>query len=345
VSLLEYDATVRDISASLTVAKGETVALLGPNGSGKSTVLQTIAGLNTPDSGRVVLDGQDLSGVPAHRRHVAMLAQDPLLFPHLSALDNVAFGPRVRRTPARSAREQAQKWLEQVDVEALGDRLPHQLSGGQAQRVAIARALATTPRLLLLDEPLAALDVNSAPAIRQLFSRVLANQSAIIVTHDVLDALLLADRVVVLEAGRVVEEGPTAAVLRQPRSALAAQIAGLNLVAGKWSSGALISEGMELHGLVEDQSPDEGAAAVAVFSPAAVSVYGEPPHGSPRNVLAAVVTEMEPLGERIRLRTLAKGLPITAEITPAAVADLALTPGDEVHLSIKATEITVYPAR
>lgn len=345
MSLLEYDAAVRDIAASLTVAKGETVALLGPNGSGKSTVLQTIAGLNTPDSGRVVLDGQDLSGVPAHRRQVAMLAQDPLLFPHLNALDNVAFGPRVRRTRVKDAREQAQQWLDRVDVGEFSKRLPHQLSGGQAQRVAIARALATTPQLLLLDEPLAALDVNAAPAIRQLLSKVLVDQSAIIVTHDALDALLLADRVVVLEQGKVVEEGPTAEVLRQPRSAFAAQIAGLNLVAGSWSAGALLSGNLELHGLVGDQSPEEGEPAVAVFSPAAVSVYGSPPHGSPRNVLAAVVTEMEPLGERIRLRTLAAGLPVSAEITPAAVADLMLAPGDAVYLSVKATEITVHPAR
>lgn len=345
MSLLDYDATVRGIEATMRLRDGETIALLGPNGSGKSTVLQTIAGLLRPDSGRVLLDGNDLTVTPPHLRRVGLLAQDPLLFPHLTALENVAFGPRVRRVSPTRARDQARQWLDRVHTAELASRRPHQLSGGQAQRIAIARALATEPRLLLLDEPLAALDVDAAPAIRQLLREVLADQSAIIVTHDALDALLLADRVVILEGGRVVEEGPTTEVLRGPRSAFAARIAGLNLVPGTWRGDHLQHRDLEIHGMVGDEAPATGATAAAVFSPSSVAVYDAPPHGSPRNLLAAIVTDLEPQGERLQLRTRVGETPVAAEITPAAAVELGLAPGSGVFLAIKATEVRVHPTR
>src|SRR4029079_1626297 len=178
-----------------------------------------------------------------HARGVALLAQEPLLFPHLSALDNVAFGPRSGGRQRSASRAVAQRWLAEVDAEEYADRRPAQLSGGQAQRVAIARALAADPRLLLLDEPMAALDVAGPPAARQTLWRVLKDRSAVIVTHDVLDALLLADRVVVLDGGQVVEEGPSSVVLAEPRSAFAARIAGLNLIEGTWHDGRLVTDG------------------------------------------------------------------------------------------------------
>jgi molybdopterin-binding protein len=343
---LLYDATVddRDVSVRLRVAAGETVALLGPNGAGKSTVLGVIAGLVTPSTGRVSLDGRDLAGVPPHRREVALLAQEPLLFPHLSAIENVAFGPRSHGVGRHEARTAAQEWLERVGVGDLGNRRPRQLSGGQAQRVAVARALAARPRLLLLDEPMAALDVDVAPALRHLLRTVLADRTAIIVTHDALDALLLADRVVVVEGGRVVEEGPTADVLRRPRSTFAARIAGLNLVAGRWDGEAVSQGDVTVRGLPSEDPPGDGEQAVAVFSPTAVSVFREPPGGSPRNALPATVTELEPLGDRFRVRALADGVPLQAEVTAAAVAELALVPGDRVNLIVKATEVSVHGA-
>ncbi|HRD59701.1 MAG TPA: ATP-binding cassette domain-containing protein, partial [Nocardioides sp.] len=193
----------RDVDVALAVASGETLALLGPNGSGKSTALAVAAGLLVPDRGRVVLDGETLTdaapsglsvSVPPHARRTALLGQEPLLFPHLSVLENVAFGPRSRGIRKAAARESAHRWLEEVGVGELAERRPAQLSGGQAQRVAVARALATEPALLLLDEPMAALDVAVLPALRQTLRRVLADQTAIIVTHDPLDALLMADR-------------------------------------------------------------------------------------------------------------------------------------------------------
>jgi molybdopterin-binding protein len=347
VSSLLYDATVasRDVALRLEVAAGETVALLGPNGAGKSTVLGVIAGLVTPTAGQVTLAGRDLAGLPPHRRQVALLAQEPLLFPHLSAVENVAFGPRARGAGRHDARAAAHEWLARVGVDDLAQRRPHQLSGGQAQRVAIARALAAEPRLLLLDEPMAALDVAVTPALRHLLRTVLAGRTAVVVTHDALDALLLADRVVVIEGGRAVEQGPTAEVLRHPRSAFAARIAGLNLVAGSWDGEAVSQGGVTVRGMPSDDPPTPGGPAVAVFSPAAVSVFREAPVGSPRNALAATVTELEPLGDRFRVRAVAGALPLQAEVTAAAVADLALVPGDRVNLIVKATEVSVHGGR
>lgn len=242
---LEFSIRVaeRGLDVELSVAPGEVLAVLGPNGAGKSTVLEVVAGLVAPDGGHVRLAGRTLTdvasgvAVPPHRREISLLAQDPLLFPHLTAAANVAFGPRSRGGRARAAAV-ARRWLGAVDAAALAERRPGELSGGQAQRVALARALAVEPRVLLLDEPMAALDVTAAPAMRTLLRRVLRDPrdshapSTILVTHDIVDALTLADRVVVLEAGRIVEQGPVAAVLSRPRSAFAARIAGVNLMIG-----------------------------------------------------------------------------------------------------------------
>ncbi len=346
---LTFTATVpdRDVEVSFEVADGETVALLGPNGAGKSTVLSVVAGLLRPGHGRVELAGRTLYDdgarvdVAPHRRRVALLAQEPLLFPHLTVLDNVAFGPRSAGASRAEARGRAQEWLDEVGVGDLAARRPAQLSGGQAQRAAVARALAAEPDLLLLDEPMAALDVEVTPALRQTLRRVLADRTCVVVTHDVLDALLLADRVLVLEGGRVVEAGPTREVLTRPRSAFAARLAGLNLVLGRWSdAGLLLDDGSHLSGLVADEEPTDGAAAVAVFRPTAVAVYRSAPHGSPRNVVPVTVSAIEPLGDLVRIRA----GELSADVTPPAAAELELVPGAEAFFSVKATEIEVYPA-
>ena len=340
----------RGLDLELEVGDGEVVALLGPNGAGKSTVLSLVAGLLRPDRGRVTLAGRTLTDVAAgrtrtfvapHDRRIALLAQDPLLFPHLDVSDNVAFGPRAQGRPRAEAARAATRWLERVDATDLADRRPAQLSGGQAQRVAIARALAAEPDLLLLDEPMAALDVAVAPALRQMLKRVLAGQSAVVVTHDVLDALLLADRVYVLDGGRVVEEGASRHVLAQPRSAFAARVAGLNLVAGRWRDGSVhAADGLRVAGLAVGATPVEEASVAAVFRPASVGVFREPPGGSPRNALPVTVTDLEPRGDLIRVH----GGDLMADVTPQAVADLGLGVGDRVLFSVKATDVTVYTA-
>ncbi len=357
------DASVRDrgLEAALDVRDGETVALLGPNGAGKSTLFALAAGLLRADAGRAVLDGRTLFDgsagiwVPPHARGVALLAQEPLLFPHLTVLDNVAFGPRAEGASRKAGRQAAEHWLGEVDAVALADRRPAQLSGGQAQRVAVARALAAAPRLLLLDEPFAALDVAAAPALRRLLRRVLADRTALVITHEALDAHMLADRVVVLDGGRVVEEGPTAELLERPRSRFAAGLAGLNFLEGRTTApGRLHVEGL---GDVFGTGPAEadpalpGDDAVAVFRPADVAVYPsrsglapDVPQGSPRNAWRAVVEELEPRGPQVRVHAATPRATVVADLTPASAAELDLVPGAVVVLVAKAAAVTVYPA-
>jgi len=344
---LDAAVAARGFDVSLRLGATETVAVLGPNGAGKSTLLAVIAGLLRPDSGRAEVDGRVLfdfaPGASAwtapHRRGTALLAQEPLLFPHLSALDNVAFGPRSAGGGKTQARQSARHWLAEVDAAGLAARRPAELSGGQAQRVAVARALAAGPELLLLDEPMAALDVHAAPLLRRLLKRVLAGRKAIIVTHDVLDAYMLADRVIVLERGRVTEDGPTRDVLQRPRSRFAAGLAGLNLVAGTvTSSGLRTAAGQEFAGRHED-APAAGDDGVAAFPPSAVSVFLGEAHGSPRNSFPVTITDLEPHGDQIRVRA----GDLSADVTPAASADLGLAPGVRVYFVVKAAAVSVYP--
>ncbi len=333
----------RGVDVTLRVAPGETVAIMGPNGAGKSTLLAAVAGMLRPDEAEIGLDGAVLADartwVRPHRRGIALLAQDALLFPHLDAVENVAFGPRSAGVPRTQARETARRWLDDVGVGDLADRRPSALSGGQAQRVALARALATGPRLLLLDEPMAALDVTVAPAMRRLLRDVLAERSTLLVTHDVLDALTLADRVVVIEDGRVTEDGPTHQVLARPRSAFAARVAGLDLLRGRVRDGAVVTESGHVLVGHADEPLREGAGAVAVFSPSAVSVHREPPGGRPRNVLSTVVGHLQQQGDRVRVHTEVAD----AEVTLTAASELGLAPGRPVHLAVKATEVALHP--
>jgi len=340
------------LDVALTVAPGDVLAVLGPNGAGKSTLLDVLAGLLRPDAGGVRLGDRTLTGpgvhVPPHRRGVGLLAQQPLLFPHLSVLANVAFGPRAQGTSRRAAVSRARELLAAVDASPLADRRPGQLSGGQQQRVALARALAAGPDLLLLDEPLAALDVDTMPAMRALLRRTIrdSGRTAVLVTHAALDALVLADRVVVLVAGRVVEEGPTREVLARPRSPFAARIAGLDLVPGvACPDGLKTGDGFVITGHAEGTAT--GEPAVAVFPPAAVAVFAERPHGSPRNVVPVRLAAVEPHGDLVRLRAAggpdwAEGL--VADVTPAALVDLPAEPGAELWFAVKATEVAIHPA-
>jgi len=334
-----------ELGVEFDVPAGSVLAILGPNGSGKSSLLGSLSGLLRPRRATITFGGRELHGLAPHARAVGLLSQDPLLFPHLSAVDNVAFSPRSKGAGRAQAREIAHRWLAEVDAEGLADRKPSQLSGGQAQRVAIARALAGEPDLLLLDEPLAALDVDAAPAIRGLLRRVLAGNSTratILVTHDPLDALALADHVLVMASGHAVERGPTREVLAAPRTAFTARIAGLNLITGTAvEDGLRTGDGRFVAGIPAKDTA-LGEPAVAVFAPSAVAVYpaedGHP--GSPRNTVVTAVTAVEPHGPIIRLRTEAG---LSADLTPAAVADLGLEPGTPVRLSIKATAVAVYP--
>jgi molybdate transport system ATP-binding protein len=347
---LQFDAAVaaRRFEVTLTVEPGETLAVLGPNGAGKSTLLDVIAGLLKPDSGTATLDGRTLFEVvgrgrsilaPPAARGVSLLAQDPLLFPHLSVLENVAFGPRSAGVRKAEARASARTWLHEVEAPELADRFPGHLSGGQAQRVAVARALASEPALLLLDEPMAALDVSVAPALRRMLRRVLRDRAAIIVTHDVLDAFTLADRVVVLEAGRIVEQGPTREVLEEPRSRFTADLVGLNILPGVSSAhGITTAAGNGLP--IPTPGIPPATAIVAAVRPSAVGVSLTPPPGTGGMALHGVVLDVEPQGGLVRVRA----ADFAADVPPALAAELDLVPGSPVWFTFTAEDVTVYPS-
>jgi len=324
---------------------GDVIGLIGPNGAGKSTTLRAVAGLVEVSSGHISIDGTEVSGpaahVPPHRRRVGFVFQDHLLFPHLTVSENVAFGARAQGVRRSAARARAAEWVERLGVADLAGRLPGQLSGGQAQRVAIARALASDPRILLLDEPTAALDASAAMSLRTLLRdhlRAFAGVS-IVVTHTALDAMVIADRLLVVDRGQIIQSGTPADIAARPRTQHVAALVGLNLVQGEAAGGviALTSGGT----LVAAERLS--GTVFASFSPTAVSLFTDRPSGSPRNVWEGTVISLAPHGDAIRVQIEA-ALPLIADITPGALAALRLQPGDPIWASVKATEVSVYPA-
>jgi molybdate transport system ATP-binding protein len=330
------------LDVGLTAAPGDVVAVLGPNGAGKTTALRALAGLVPLTEGHLRLDGASLERTPPESRPVGVVFQDYLLFPHLSALDNVAFGPRCQGASKSAARAQAAAWLDRMGLAGHAAAKPRRLSGGQAQRVALARALATHPRLLLLDEPLAALDARTRLQVRAQLRRHLAEFEAVavLVTHDPLDAMVLADRLVVIEHGRVVQEGTPSDIARHPRTDYIAQLVGLNLYRGQ----------AEAHTVRLDAGPsitttEELAGPVFVaFPPSAVTLFRDRPRGaSARNLWRCEVAGLETHGDQIRA-DLTGDLTLAADLTTVAAAELDLQPGAPVWATVKATQTHAYPA-
>ncbi|MBS2936834.1 ABC transporter ATP-binding protein [Nocardioides sp. J2M5] len=317
---LHADLRVADrVAAAFTVEPGEVLAVIGPNGAGKSSLLHALAGLVEVE-GYALLGDDDLLALPVRERGVGLVFQGQLLFPHLSALDNVAFGRRSRGEPRAAAEAVARGWLERFGIADLAGRRPRELSGGQAQRVAIARALATDPALLLLDEPFTGLDVSVQMALRIELGRHLRDFPgiALLVTHDAIDALTLADRVLVLDGGRVAQAGRPAEVAAEPRTSHVARLVGLNLV-------------------------DDGEELMA-FPPDSVVVSLDEPVGSSRLRWRGQVATVAPHGDSVRLLVHASP-DLLADVTPAAATELGLAPGREVWLSAKATAVSRYAAR
>ncbi len=337
------------LDAELRIAAGTTTAVVGPNGAGKTTLLRALAGLRALSAGRITLDGVVLDDaaegiyVPPERRPVGVVFQDNLLFPHLDALDNVAFGLRHRGHRRAEARRLAAGWLERVGLADRERARPAELSGGQAQRVALARALALEPRMLLLDEPLAALDATTRNDVRRDLRSHLASFPGVrlLITHDPVDAAVLADHVVVLDAGRVAQAGTPAEITARPRSQWVAELTGTNLFAGSAGPGGSI----ELDGggsLVAGDGPHRGPV-FAVLHPRAVSLHHQRPEGSARNVWAGRVSTIEAMGDRLRVRVDAIP-PVVAEVTAAGAQRIGLAETKPIWVSVKATEIDVYPA-
>ena len=365
---VSFELAARGVAIDLEVEAGRTVALVGPNGSGKSTVCSVVAGLLDAENGRVVLGERVLDGpgrfVRAGRRQVALLSQDPGVFTHMSVLGNVVFALRCQGVSRGEATRRARAELAAVGAGHLASRSGSALSGGQAARVALARALATGPRLLVLDEPMSALDVTARQEMRRLVARRCAEEglTLLLVTHDVLDLTALAEEVVVLDRGRVVEQGTTARVLSAPRSDFVARLTGTAVLTGVIDGeagvpGLRLPSGRIVHGRPQDGSTEAetadhsqvlspGAPGVALVPPDAVALYREAPHGSPRNVLTGRVMGLERSGALVSVRLeLEEGQHLSAAVTAGAVAELGITEGQEILCAIKAVQVRVVARR
>ena len=369
-----FELADRDVVVDLEVEAGRTTALIGPNGSGKSTVCSVVAGLLDAENGQVVLGGRVLDGtggfVRAGRRRVALLSQEPGVFTHMSVLGNVVFALRCQGVSRAEATRRARAELAAVGADHLASRPGGALSGGQAARVALARALATGPRLLVLDEPMAALDVTARQEMRRLVARRCAEEglTLLLVTHDVLDLTALAEDVVVLDRGRVVEQGPTARILSAPRSDFVAHLTGTAVLTGvvdgdAEAPGLRLPSGQVVHGRPREDSTDghvgeqghrddrnevprPGAPGIALVPPDAVALYRQAPHGSPRNVLTGRVTGLERSGALVSVRLeLEEGQRLSAAVTAGAVAELGITEGREVCCVIKAVQVRILARR
>ncbi len=357
---LDVDVRVRrdafELDASLRARPGETVALLGPNGAGKSTFVAVMAGLVVPDDGRVALDDSTLDDVAAgihvepEQRPLGVVFQDLLLFPHLSARENVAFPLRASGVRRPEALARADALLHELGI---GDRAtapPRELSGGQAQRVALARALVRRPRMLLLDEPLTSLDVAARGRARMLLSETLGGFEGvrILVTHDPVEAMTLADRIVVLEAGRVTQSGTADEVREAPRTAYAAELVGVNLLEGRLDpledgAGRLATpDGEVIVAWPEDRPRVSADGVLAIVRPSDVAIHLDQPTGSARNVVLGTIASISVEGDRARVRAHASP-PLLADVTVGSINRLGLETGSVVWLSFKAVEVIVVP--
>jgi putative spermidine/putrescine transport system ATP-binding protein len=315
----------------LAVEPGELIALLGPSGCGKTTALRVLAGLEDADRGQVLVNGRDITALPANRRDMGMVFQAYSLFPHLTALENVEFGLKLRGRPGSDRRGQATAMLELVGIGPLAARYPHQLSGGQQQRVALARALAIRPQVLLLDEPLSALDAKVRVQLRDEIKRIQTEvgTTALFVTHDQEEALAVADRVGVMRAGRLEQLGTPADVYLKPATPFVADFVGLsNRLPGRLDGDGVVVLGTRLP-LVSPAAA--GPEVTALVRPESVEVV--PDADGPGRVLT--VSFLGPtsrvtvsVGDRLvvaqvasgRLAELTAGTPARVELRPVPVA-------------------------
>jgi molybdate transport system ATP-binding protein len=365
------------LDLSFAAEVGKTTVLLGESGAGKSTVLRLLAGLLHPDHGHISLEGVTYFdsdrhiAVPPQERPFGYVFQDYVLFPHLNVFENVAFGLRAQHLPRHIIRERVGEALEQAHLTGLNQRRATQLSGGQQQRVAIARALALQPQLLLLDEPLAALDVQTRREVRQELRHILADITitTVLVTHQYLEALLFGQSILVLDSGQIIQQGSQQDMLLHPRSAYIAELVGMNFFRGHVAhveANALCTiklqngkHPLEVMAALEDnfqasRIPEIGEEAYVVVDPRSITLYQNPPDSSARNVFRGEIVQIlrldTPTGRegrydgRVRVSILLDNTmpPLTAEITDASAVRMELREGKAIYAAFKATEARAY---
>lgn len=328
-----------------TISSGTVTAVLGPNGSGKSTLLRTLAGLQEINSGEIRFGDRIVNAAPSihvspQKRSVGVVFQDYALFPHLTVEQNIAFGPRSLGASKKEAQTQSRAQMNSLGITQLANRKPGQISGGQGQRVALARALATQPDVLLLDEPLAALDAQTRESVRtELDRHIKAFAGCVVfVTHDPLDAMLLADRVIVLENGVITQDGTPSELAMRPATSYVATLMGVNLIRGNAHAGVLHVDG---GGVIQIPQHSLEGEVLAVLRPESITLHINEPEGSARNVWQGTVSGLAPMHDRIRVSVEASP-PVVATITHSALADLKLAVGASIWISAKTLTIEAF---
>ncbi|MEO6056582.1 MAG: ABC transporter ATP-binding protein [Gemmatimonadales bacterium] len=332
---------------------GGTTVVVGESGAGKTTVLRLLAGLDRLDDGFVTVGGEHYADaerglhVPSWCRNIGYVAQDYALFPHLSVRENVAFGLRAGGLPRRRIRPMVEEALALVGIPELAGAMPTRLSGGQQQRVALARALVLSPRLLLLDEPLSSLDLQTRRAVRVELRALLRRLPCVTVyvTHSPVEALVFGDQVVVLDGGRVAQAGSREELLRRPRTPFVAELVGTNLFIGRPASGPAPAAAIRTpEGVLAIEESSGPGTVFLTVSPREITLFRAPPDGSAQNVFEGAVLEIvpePPAGERVRVVLDTRPL-LVAEVTREAIAALSLTVGMRIHAAFKATGVHRY---
>jgi putative spermidine/putrescine transport system ATP-binding protein len=332
----DYSGTRALDAIDLQIRPGEFVALLGPSGCGKTTALRALSGLEQIDEGRILIDGEDVAALPTNKRDLGMVFQSYSLFPHMTVLENVEFGLRMRKVPTADRRARAGEALELVGLGHLGARFAHQLSGGQQQRVALARALVTRPRVLLLDEPLSALDAKVRVGLREQIRRIQTELgiTTVFVTHDQEEALAVADRVAVMRAGRIEQIGTPEELYSTPASAFVADFVGLsNRIPGTLATGKVTAYGTTFD-LLGDEQPD--GPVLAYVRPEDVILGAARTKG-----LAATVVASSFLGS---LRRTAVRLDDGTLISVQHEVSLQPQPGDAVRVTFRGRPVSASEA-
>jgi putative spermidine/putrescine transport system ATP-binding protein len=337
---------VQDINLHLNA--GEFISLLGPSGCGKTTILRMVAGFEQPTAGTILLDGQDISRLPANRRGMGMMFQSYSLFPHMTAAQNIAFGLQLQRQSPRAQQQRVAEMLNLVGLDSMGDRFPHQLSGGQQQRVALARAIAISPRVLLLDEPLSALDAKVRLQLRNEIRRIQQQLgiTTLFVTHDQEEALSISDRVVVMAQGRIDQEGTPEEIYLHPQTPFTASFIGaMNQIAGVWERGSIrVGDGNNATRL-RTRAADgaEGEAAVVLVRPESIAVFSDhvpmPSQMANQNRLSGLITSRVFLGAVIRLSVLVGEFYLNVDVPTDQAQQFQV--GQPVQLSFSAEQSQV----
>ncbi|MEZ5175619.1 MAG: ABC transporter ATP-binding protein [Acidimicrobiia bacterium] len=332
------------LDAAFAIPPGGILAMVGPNGAGKSTIVSALCGLIPLDRGSIRLGGRVLAdhgtgaSVAVHDRRIGVMFQDDTLFPHLTVRRNIEFGLRATGQEPAVTAEMGERWLERLDLAAHAERLPGELSGGEARRVALARAVATNPDLLILDEPLTSLDITTRTTVRRAVAEFLESFEgpSLVITHEPADAFMLADSICIVEGGRIVQTGTAAEIRLRPGTPYAADLVGVNMFAGSADGGTVVVGEY----LLSIPDRDLAGAVTVTIHPRAIALHRTEPEGSPRNTWATAVVHLEDLGDTARIET-GLPLPVTAEVTTESVRSLGLAIGVPVWVSVKATEIGV----